>query len=100
MIVSLLSINVHYLLRMCLSFLLKLLLHLVCPLWLDLIVIGWKKYAHVNIGVDSFGISCAASKIYQYFKITPSDISETAKKVVEFYKDKKPIDLVVCCFLW
>ncbi|KAK8791026.1 hypothetical protein WA158_005657 [Blastocystis sp. Blastoise] len=55
---------------------------------------GWSKYAHVNLGIDSFGASAPAKYIFDFFHLTPKYVSETAQQVCEFYKDKTPSDLV------
>ncbi|KAK9761915.1 Transketolase [Basidiobolus ranarum] len=49
---------------------------------------GWTKYAHVSIGMTTFGASAPADQLYEKFGITPSAIADKAAKTIEFYKSE------------
>ena len=40
--------------------------------------LGWAKYSDVQIGIDHFGASAPASRLYQEFGLTPERVAETA----------------------
>ena len=44
---------------------------------------GWNRYAQKTIGIDCFGASAPASKLYEHFGLTPSHIAE---EIEEFLK--------------
>jgi len=48
--------------------------------------LGWDKYSHEQIGINTFGASGPYKDVYKYFGFTPEAIAEKATKVVEFYK--------------
>ena len=48
--------------------------------------LGWEKYAHVPIGIDTFGASAPYLQVYEKFGLTADVISKKALKVIEFYK--------------
>lgn len=48
--------------------------------------IGWDKYSHEHIGIDTFGASGPYKDVYKHFGFTPEAIAEKAEKVVAFYK--------------
>jgi len=50
--------------------------------------IGWQKYAHESIGINTFGTSGFLPDLQKHFGFTPDAIEEKAKKVIEFYKGK------------
>ncbi|KAI8803515.1 Transketolase, thiamine diphosphate binding domain-containing protein [Cladochytrium replicatum] len=52
--------------------------------------VGWHKYAHAPVGIETFGKSAPAPQIYKYFGFVPNQLAEKAKKVVAFYKTQKP----------
>jgi transketolase len=54
---------------------------------------GWEKYSHVHCGVETFGISAPASRVYDHFGLTPEKLTEKAKKVLEFYSTHPVPDL-------
>ena len=54
---------------------------------------GWEKYSHVHFGVNTFGLSAPASKVYDHFGLTPEKCCEKAKKVLEFYSSHPVPDL-------
>ena len=43
---------------------------------------GWNRYAQKTIGIDTFGASAPADKLYDYFGITAEHITEEIKKVI------------------
>ncbi|KAI5284155.1 Transketolase [Ascosphaera aggregata] len=47
---------------------------------------GWAKYAHQQFGLDRFGASGPAKKVYERFEFTIEGISKRAAATVEFYK--------------
>lgn len=52
--------------------------------------LGWDKYSHEQIGINTFGASGPYKDVYKYFGFTPEAIAEKAKKVIEFYKGTSP----------
>ena len=54
---------------------------------------GWNKYSHVHFGVETFGISAPASKVYEHFGLTPDQCAERAKKVLDYYSSHPIPDL-------
>ena len=55
--------------------------------------LGWERYSHFHIGMDTFGGSAPASQLYKHFKITCSHIVQTALKLVATFKDNAPTKL-------
>ncbi|KAK9722724.1 Transketolase [Basidiobolus ranarum] len=49
---------------------------------------GWSKYAHVSVGMTSFGSSAPANQLYEKFGMTPVAIADKAMKTIEFYKNE------------
>jgi len=47
---------------------------------------GWAKYAHASCGIDTFGASAPAPKIYEKFELVPDMVAKKAQKVIEYYK--------------
>ncbi|TPX49751.1 hypothetical protein SeMB42_g00364 [Synchytrium endobioticum] len=47
---------------------------------------GWAKYAHVQIGMTTFGSSAPYNDVYKFYEIVPDKIAAKAKKLIEFYK--------------
>lgn len=47
---------------------------------------GWQKYSHEQFGINRFGASGPADKVYEFFEFTPEGVAKRAKKVVEYYK--------------
>jgi transketolase len=50
-------------------------------------VIGWARYAHASIGVDTFGSSGPYKDVYKKLHLTPSDLIDRVKKLIVFYKE-------------
>jgi transketolase len=55
---------------------------------------GWSKYSHYSIGLTTFGKSGKYEDVYEYFGITPKNIAEKAKKLIEHYKGKQVPNLL------
>jgi transketolase len=53
---------------------------------------GWGKYAHVSLGLDTFGMSAPAAKIYEKVGLTAETIAAKSKKVIEYFKNVVPED--------
>ncbi|KAI9091828.1 Transketolase, thiamine diphosphate binding domain-containing protein [Phlyctochytrium arcticum] len=51
---------------------------------------GWAKWAHVSLGIDTFGASGPYKELYKKFGLVPDVVATKAKKVIEFYKNTKP----------
>ncbi|KAH9258803.1 hypothetical protein BASA81_002867 [Batrachochytrium salamandrivorans] len=51
---------------------------------------GWGKYAHASVGIDTFGASAPYMLLYKKFGLVPDVVAEKAKKVVEYYKTRTP----------
>ncbi|EAY07563.1 transketolase family protein [Trichomonas vaginalis G3] len=51
---------------------------------------GWEKYSHVHFGVETFGLSAPAGKVYDFFGLTPEKVAERAQKVLDYYS-KTPV---------
>lgn len=47
---------------------------------------GWSKFAHANIGMTIFGSSGPYQQLYKKYGFTAENISEKAKKTIEFYQ--------------
>lgn len=43
---------------------------------------GWAKYAHMSCGIDTFGISAPAKKIFEHFGLVPEAVAMKAKKLL------------------
>ncbi|ORX59314.1 hypothetical protein BCR36DRAFT_579891 [Piromyces finnis] len=43
---------------------------------------GWAKYAHMSVGIDSFGMSASAKKIFEHFGLVPEAIAKKAKLLI------------------
>ena len=43
---------------------------------------GWNRYAKKTIGIDTFGASAPADKLYEHFGITPEHIAEAVGALV------------------
>ncbi|KAJ3258280.1 Transketolase [Boothiomyces macroporosus] len=51
---------------------------------------GWSKYAHVSLGLDTFGMSAPYQQIYKKVGLVPDVVAEKAKKVIAHYKTAVP----------
>ncbi|KAJ3523783.1 hypothetical protein NMY22_g11285 [Coprinellus aureogranulatus] len=50
--------------------------------------VGWAKYSHEQFGLASWGASAPYQKLYEKFGLTPSNIAQIGKKVIDFYKQR------------
>lgn len=46
---------------------------------------GWNRYAQKTIGIDTFGASAPADKLYEHFGLTPAHIAEEVKDFLKKY---------------
>jgi transketolase len=44
---------------------------------------GWNRYAQKTIGIDSYGASAPANKLFEYFGLTPQHIAD---EITDFIK--------------
>ena len=44
---------------------------------------GWNRYAKKTIGIDSFGASAPADKLYEYFGLTAENIADKVEKFLK-----------------
>ncbi|ODQ82173.1 hypothetical protein BABINDRAFT_158822 [Babjeviella inositovora NRRL Y-12698] len=49
---------------------------------------GWAKYSHQQFGLDRFGASGPAPKVYDFFEFNKEGVASRAEKTVAFYKGK------------
>lgn len=61
------------------------------------ISLPWHKYSHLHLGVETYGISAPASKVYEHFNLVPEKIAEKANAVVEYYKNHTVPELYEKC---
>lgn len=54
-------------------------------------IFGWEKYAHVHIGMTTFGLSAPGDAIFKHFGFTPANIAEKAQKAVAYYGSTAPL---------
>jgi transketolase len=52
--------------------------------------LGWSKYAHVSLGLDTFGMSAPAPKIFEKVGLVPDVVAAKTKKVIEHYQTVVP----------
>jgi len=55
---------------------------------------GWERYSHMHCGVEEFGRSGPAGKVYELFGLVPEKVAEKAHKLIEFYKSHPVPELV------
>ncbi|KAJ2997991.1 Transketolase [Globomyces sp. JEL0801] len=51
---------------------------------------GWHKYAHVALGLDTFGMSAPYQKIFERVGLVPDVVAAKAKKVIAHYTKVVP----------
>jgi transketolase len=56
--------------------------------------LGWAKYSHAQVGVDTFGASAPGAACQKEFGITTENVTEKAKAVLKHYNGKAASDLV------
>jgi len=44
---------------------------------------GWAKYANKSIGIDTFGLSAPAAKVFEHFGLVPTEVAKKAKELIE-----------------
>lgn len=54
---------------------------------------GWSRYAHVNVGIDTFGASAPYKEVYKKFGLVPEVITKKALQTIDFYS-KNPVSLL------
>ena len=52
--------------------------------------VGWSKYAHAQIGIDTFGASGPYKEVYAKFGLVPDVVAVKAKRVIEHYSNVVP----------
>ena len=55
---------------------------------------GWAKYAHVQVGMTTFGKSAPYKEVYKYLGLDKDSLVDKVAKTVEFYKGKEVLSLV------
>ncbi|CAG8542985.1 8543_t:CDS:10, partial [Ambispora gerdemannii] len=55
---------------------------------------GWSKYAHVSVGMTTFGSSGPYQQLYKKYGFTPENLVEKARKTIEFYQ-KHPVPSLI-----
>lgn len=53
------------------------------------VTMGWSKYAHASIGVDSFGKSAPTQDLYKHFGLTAENVSKKALELISFCSGKQ-----------
>jgi len=51
--------------------------------------LGWDRYSHVAIGVDTFGASAPTSALQKHFGLTPDDVVAKTQKSLKFFEGQK-----------
>ena len=51
--------------------------------------VGWAKYSHEQIGINSFGASGPFKDVYKKFGITGENVAAKAQEVLKFYHGDK-----------
>jgi len=46
---------------------------------------GWNKYAHKSIGIDTFGLSAPAGRVFEHFGLVPPNVVNIAKELINEY---------------
>eukprot|EP01088_Endostelium_zonatum_P015277 TRINITY_DN366_c0_g1_i1.p1 TRINITY_DN366_c0_g1~~TRINITY_DN366_c0_g1_i1.p1 ORF type:complete len:702 (+),score=188.57 TRINITY_DN366_c0_g1_i1:49-2154(+) len=52
---------------------------------------GWEKYAHGSVGLDRFGLSGPADKIYKELGLDADGVVARAKRLIHFYEKNGPV---------
>ncbi|KAI1315533.1 Transketolase [Mortierella claussenii] len=48
--------------------------------------LGWDRYAHESLGIDTFGASGPFKEVYKHFGLVPDVVADKVEKIVAFYK--------------
>ena len=46
---------------------------------------GWEKYTHYQVGINQFGTSAPATKVFEKMGLTAEKIAEKALKLADYY---------------
>jgi transketolase len=46
---------------------------------------GWQRFTHAQVGLDTFGASGPYKDVYKHFGLTPEVLADKAKKALAFY---------------
>ncbi|KAG0034503.1 Transketolase [Podila clonocystis] len=57
--------------------------------------LGWDRYAHESIGIDTFGASGPYKDVYKHFGLVPDVVAGKVQKIVAFYKSEGRIPSLV-----
>jgi len=52
---------------------------------------GWEKYAHGSVGLDRFGMSGPADKVYKELGLDADGVASRGKRMVSFYEKNGPV---------
>jgi transketolase len=44
--------------------------------------LGWARYAQAHVGLDHFGASAPAERLFEEFGITPENVVKTARALI------------------
>lgn len=51
---------------------------------------GWDRYSHFHVGIDKWGLSAPAEKIYEHYGITPKGVAGKAAALAAYYGGRAP----------
>jgi transketolase len=54
-------------------------------------VSGWEKYAHGSVGMTTFGASGKLEDVFKKFGFSVDNVVEKGRRLVEFYREDRPI---------
>ncbi|KAG0037238.1 Transketolase [Podila clonocystis] len=57
--------------------------------------LGWDRYAHESIGIDTFGASGPYKDVYKHFGLVPDVVAGKVQKILAFYKSEGRIPSLV-----
>lgn len=52
---------------------------------------GWERYAHFSIGINGFGASGPAPKVYEHVGLTTANIVSAARKLADHFHGNAPL---------
>jgi len=55
---------------------------------------GWGRYAHAQVGIDTFGKSAPGGDVLRHFGFTPSNVALKAQKLLKFYESRAVPELL------
>lgn len=53
--------------------------------------VGWDRYSHYHVGLDTFGASAPAEALYAHFGITAENVADKARKLVAHFGGNAPV---------